>query len=389
MSTPAGAPPVKRKVKSGQGIFSVWQGMTFGTWLRFLAMRPPMDWTEAPRIALITALSMNNSVMGALEWLLFGGKVKRTELNGPPVFILGHWRSGTTLLHNLLAEDQRFVTPNTYQVINPHHFLLTEDVTTRYTKWLLPKTRPMDNMSITWQSPQEDESALLNLTLSSAYLMLAYQAQPQAYERYFELRDIPPKELARWKEAFLTYLKKLTVKTGRQILLKSPTHSYRIPILLEMFPEAYFINITRNPYEVYNSTVHLRRKMFEANGLGCPNYSRIEEDVKNTYSHLVRCYERDRPLIRPERLYEIRYEELEKDPVGEMEKIYSYFHWDGFDRLKPVIEAQLPSLREYKKNEFKMDLELKREIYQRFKPAFDQYGYPSGLEESTSVTPAQ
>lgn len=366
---------------SSQGPFSVWQGMTFGMWLRFLAMRPPMDWTQASRLAICTSCSISNSINRVVERLLFGRQIDNAKFPGPPLFILGHWRSGTTLLHNLLAEDKRYVTPNTYEVINPHHFLLTESTVTKFTKWMLPKTRPMDNMKLSWTSPQEDESALLNLTLSSAYLMLAFQGQREYYGRYFDMQGVPEKELTRWKKEFVYFVKKLTVKTGRQILLKSPTHTYRIPLILEMFPDANFVNIVRNPYSVFNSTMHLRRKMFEANGLGRTNFEGMEEDVCKTYSHLFERYHADKHLIPAGRLYEIRYEELEKDPIGEMRKVYSHFKWTGFEELEKTIAGQLDSLREYKKNEFHMDPDLKRRVYQRFKDVFDRYGYPADLDE--------
>ena len=63
------------------------------------------------------------------------------------MFILGHWRSGTTLLHYLLAQDaERFSFANTYQVVNPYTFLCTEETNTRRFARLVPSTRPMDNM---------------------------------------------------------------------------------------------------------------------------------------------------------------------------------------------------------------------------------------------------
>ncbi|MES2792691.1 MAG: hypothetical protein V4719_23970, partial [Planctomycetota bacterium] len=83
---------------SSQGPFSVWQGMTFPMWLRFLAMRPPMDWSQAARIAICTGCSINNSISGIAERLLYGRSIDKVELSAPPVFILGHWRSGTTWL---------------------------------------------------------------------------------------------------------------------------------------------------------------------------------------------------------------------------------------------------------------------------------------------------
>ena len=370
---------------SSQGPFSVWQGMTFGTWLRFLAMRPPMDWTQASRVAICTACSISNSVNRVVERMIYGRQIDNAKFPGPPLFILGHWRSGTTLLHNLLAEDKRYVTPNTYQVINPHHFLLTESTVTKFTKWMLPKTRPMDNMKLSWTSPQEDESALLNLTLTSAYLMLAFQNQPEKYVPYFDLRGIPARELERWKQAFMYFAKKLTVKSGQQILLKSPTHTFRIPLILEMFPDAQFVNIVRNPYSVFNSTMHLRRKMFEANGLARIKCDHMEEDVCSTYNNLFERYHADKHLIPSDRLYEIRYEELEQDPIGELRKIYEFFKWPGFEQQEKIISAQLSSLREYKKNEFYMDPDLKRRLYHRFKDVFERYGYASELDETPAA----
>lgn len=350
-----------------------------------------MDWTQSLRLALVTGLSLNNSVMGVLESLIYGGRVRRTELVGDPVFIIGHWRSGTTLLHNLLSLDPQFVTPNLYQVLAPHHFLLTESLVTRLTQSLVPKTRPMDNMELSWNAPQEDETALANMTLLSPYVMLAHQGNRPKYVRFFDLHDLSPRELARWKNALLLLMKKLTVKTGKTILLKSPTHSYRVRLLLEMFPRARFINIVRNPYAVFKSTIHLRRTLFEENGLGRPIIEESEEEVCLNYEHLFRVFEEDRGLIPASQFHELRFEDLELDPVGEIQKVYTALHMHGFDRVEPQITAQLESLRKYRKNEFEMEEGLKRWVFERLRPAFERYGYPSGLIEAAvtdSLNPA-
>lgn len=384
MSEPAS---VKKEKLSGssQGPFSVWQGMTFPMWLRFLALRPPMDWSQAARIAICTGCSINNSISGLAERIISGRRIQKVKIPAPPVFILGHWRSGTTWLHNLLAEDQRFVTPNTYQVLNPHHFLLTETVTTKFTKWLLPPTRPMDNMKVSWTAPQEDEMALLNLTLISPYFLLAFQGDRKHYKDFFDLDNLSAADREMWKREFLYFLKKITLKSGgKQLLLKSPSHSYRIPIIQEMFPDAHFIYIVRNPYAVYNSSVHLRKKLFVANGLARPNFVGMEEDMCICYEELFKRYHATRGLVAPNRLIELRYEELEEDPVREMRKIYEHFGWENFGTVETAINKQLEGLREYKKNEFVMDPELKRQVYTRFQSVFERYGYPSDLEPETS-----
>ena len=384
----SGSDSKKRKTsrKSSQGPLCIWQGTSFPMWIKLLASRPPMDWTQSLRLALVTGLSLNNSVMGAFESLIYGRRIQQTELVGDPVFIIGHWRSGTTLLHNLLSLDPQFVTPNLYQVLAPHHFLLTESLVTRLTRSLVPKTRPMDNMELSWNAPQEDETALANMTLLSPYVMLAHQGNRPKYVRYFDLHDLTPKELARWKKALLLLMKKLTVKSGKTILLKSPTHSYRVRLLLEMFPGARFINIVRNPYAVIKSTMHLRHTLFEENGLGRPIIEESEEEVCLNYEHLFRVFEEDRGLIPASQFHELRFEELESDPVGEIGKVYAALQMRGFDQVEPQITAQLDTLRKYRKNEFDMDPELMRRVYQRLQPAFERYGYASGLSEPAAST---
>ena len=71
------------------------------------------------------------------------------EIPHAPLFIIGHWRSGTTFLHELMYLDKRFVSPTTYQCFAPHHCLLTEGLMNALGGWLMPKQRPMDNILLT------------------------------------------------------------------------------------------------------------------------------------------------------------------------------------------------------------------------------------------------
>lgn len=379
-----------QKYGSSQGIFSIWQGMDVPTWARLLAGRPPVHWRQALRLALVSGMSVSNSLLKLVEQLAYGAELRRYEFPHPPVFIIGHWRSGTTLLHELLSHDPRLICPNLYQILSPHHCLLTEPVVAPLTRWMLPKTRPMDNIAVAWDAPQEDETALCNLTAMSPYMMLAYQGQRWKYERYFELQQLTPHEQQRWKTAFVTFLKKVALRSerthgapvpGQRLLLKSPTHTYRIRLLLELFPDAQFIHIVRNPYDVFNSSMYLRERLFESNTLGRPRHENAEEDVCVMYEHLFRVFETDRDLVRPERFHELRFEDLEQDPIGELRKIYSQFGYNGFDALETKLRERLESHRKFRKNRFEMDETVKRRIYARFRGTFDRYGYPSDLPD--------
>ena len=121
-------------------------GVTLGDWLELLReQRFSISPSRVPRALAITLQSMKNSLLRRREEHRFGAKVRDTEVPAP-LFVLGHWRNGTTHLHNLLCIDRRFAFPNTYQVCFPHTFLSTEAETSRRMALFLPKHRPMDNV---------------------------------------------------------------------------------------------------------------------------------------------------------------------------------------------------------------------------------------------------
>ena len=349
--------------------------------MRLLAQRPPMSLSNTLRLASITGLSVLNSWNDLWESVLFGGKVARQKIEHPPIFILGHWRSGTTLLHNLITLDRQFTYPNLYQVMYSGNFLLTEKVVTRLTGWVLPKTRPMDNLPAGWTLPQEDEMAILLRTLTSPYLMLAHQGLPERYSRFFDLSQLTPDELRRWRETLMTFVKKLTVRDNKPVVLKSPSHTFRIPILLEMFPDARFIYIYRDPYAVFSSGMHLRKTLFRENGLGRPNFEGLDEDILRVYSDCIETYERTKRLIPAGRLYEMKFEELEVDPLNEMRRVYESLNLPNWDLAEAGLRQELPALHEYRKNNFNMDEKTMRLVYSRWKSSFDLYGYPSRLSD--------
>src|SRR5271166_4955893 len=107
-------------VRFGAGAFT---GITLGRWLQVLWENDfAVDRPHWGRAAVITLASIPNTLLAAWENLFYGRKVRNAKVP-PPLFILGMWRSGTTHLHNLLAQDDRFAYPTTYQVCYPHTFL--------------------------------------------------------------------------------------------------------------------------------------------------------------------------------------------------------------------------------------------------------------------------
>ncbi len=227
-------------------------GITAGDWFRLLRDNgfavDPVYWHRA---AFVTLASLMNSASRWIEERRFGEAIAAAKPAGPPLFVLGHWRNGTTHLHNLLALDPQFAFANTYQVTSPHTFLSTESINTRLFKHLVPPKRPMDNMALSFQSPQEDEFALLLTTLVSPYLGATFPRREDHYSRFLTFRDATAEEIDTWKRGFVWFVQKLTLKDRRPLVLKSPPHTARIRLLLEIFPEAHFVHIHREPYTVF------------------------------------------------------------------------------------------------------------------------------------------
>ena len=367
---------------SRQGVICMWHGLGVSGWLRLLSYKPKFTMPYAFRWASITALSVLTSAQNLLESIVYGRKVAGTEVEHPPIFILGHWRSGTTLLHNLMTMDPEMTYANLYQCLYPGNFLLTEGIVTKLTKYIIPKTRPMDNMATTWHTPQEDEIAWAIDCGLSPYLMTGFPMRQDIYGRFYDPRDMTEDERTTWKASLLRLIKKLTIRKNRPVVLKSPSHTYRVATLLEMFPNAKFVYIYRDPYAVYNSSMHLRQTMFAENALFPNSMEGSEDEMVMMYEKCIRTYEDTKSLIPAGNLHEIRFEDLEVDPLGEVAQIYKVLGLESWSLVEPLIKAELSELMAYKKNSFRMDRQMMQKIYGRIKWIFEQYGYSSRIEDA-------
>lgn len=355
-------------------------GITAGDWFRLLYDNgfavDPLYWHRA---AFITVASVMNAGYRRIEQWRFSQDVNRTSLAGPPLFILGHWRTGTTHLHNLLALDtQQFAFANTYQVVNPHTFLSTEAINTRLFAGLVPPRRPMDNMALSFQTPQEDEFAPLLITRLSPYLGGTFARRESQYAKYLTFQEATAEEVARWKSGFLWFLKKLTLKYGRPLLLKSPPHTARVKLLLEMFPDARFVHIHREPYTVFQSFRHYYDTAMWYTYLQRPTLEDLDDRIIHRYQVMYDAFFHERQLIPKGQYHEICFEDLERDPEGQLETLYQTLGLPGFATFRPALGAYVESLKGYEKNTFApLPRDLRHRIASAWGPSFEEWGYPT------------
>ncbi|MFO0926748.1 MAG: sulfotransferase [Gemmataceae bacterium] len=355
----------------------LWQGCNFPAFARLLVRN---RFAVHPRFLhipfVVTTVSLGHSVLHYLQEAVYGSRLDRTPIRHPPVFIIGHWRTGTTLLHELLTLDPRHSYPTTYCCLEPNHFLLTEGVVKRFFRWMLPSHRPMDNMKVGWDQPQEEEFALCMLGQPSPYLTIAFPNRPPQDQDAFDVESLPPRARDQWKRAFVGLLRRLTYRDPRRLVLKSPTHSWRIPTLLELFPGARFVHIVRNPYVVFSSTVNLWRTLYRTHGLQVPNFRGLEEHVFTTFTHLYDRLEATRHLVPDGDFYELKYEDLIAAPVDRMAELYDRLGLGEFDALRPRLEAYLRENAGYQTNRYPpLSDDLRGQIARRWAPVIERYGY--------------
>ena len=310
-----------------------WDGMGFSTWICLLVRnRFAVAPSRVPMAIIVTLVSLMNSLFWLVQSALYGRKIAATDIEEDPIFVIGHWRSGTTLLHELLILDPRHTYPDTFACFAPDHFLVSGWLFRPLLRLLLPAKRPMDNMASGWDRPQEDEFALCNMGVPSPYLTISFPNRPPQCDEYLDLAGLSPRRRERWKRGLMWFLKCVTLRQPKRIVLKSPQHTCRVKTLLEMFPRARFVHIVRNPYEVFPSTMNLWNRLNRDQGLQIPTGEGLEERVFETFNRMYEVFERDRRLIPAGQFCEVRYEDLVQDPVGQMRRAYEELALGEFRR---------------------------------------------------------
>jgi len=353
-------------------------GISLKKWRKLLKQNP--DARSLKYFSLIlktTILSIfRNNRFERKERKEFGSQIQHTEIK-PPVFILGHWRSGTSYLHRLLSLDDHFTYPTVFDIYSPHSFLFTERMLRERLKKMAGQKRPMDQMEIRYDDPGEDEFALAVMSLCSPLLAWVFNNRTEFYDRYLTFDGVPPDELQEWKDQLNLLLKKLTVRANKPVMLKSPTHTARVGLLQQMYPQAKFIHIHRDPYTVFNSTVKLYDKTVRPMNL-YPGYDsdREKEGIIARYKLMYERYFKDVHKLPDGTLIDISYEYLDRDATGTVKTIYEAMHLGDFEAYLPRLKAHLDKIGNYKKNNYAtIEPKWRRKINQEWDISFKNWGY--------------
>ena len=331
------------------------------------------------RVVLTLLINLINWPFRTYEKLFINKKYNRSKIENDPIFIIGHWRSGTTHLHNILCQDPQMAYTTTFQSVFPDTLFNKAGrfIFEGFARILIPGTRKGDNVRLGTTLPQEEEFALGDKTpISFYYFWMFPRSLRKFYEQFIRFNNIDSSMIDAWKRDYKLLINKALKNTGRnRFLSKNPPNTARIKVLLDMFPNARFIHIHRNPVEVYLSTRNFFDKMLPHLQLQSIEPSDMETHIFELYKDLMKDYLAQKELIPKGHLVEVPFESLEKDPDGCIRNLYEGLNLSGFDQSEPYIKHYLNKMKSYQKNKHHITADLMEKIRTEWGFAMKEWGY--------------
>ncbi|MCX6246010.1 MAG: sulfotransferase [Bacteroidetes bacterium] len=293
-----------------------------------------------------TKLFLSKAVAGILEpfnlaeRMIWQKRIREYWPQTPPLFIIGFWRSGTTLLHNLLCQDPEAAYTTTFQTVFPN-LLLTQAWWLRpFINLFLPARRPYDNVSMDMDFPQEEDFGMMNIQPTTIYKFFLFPGEfDSIIEKELFTGSLPPEKVSQWKEAYQSMIAKAVFsRGGARYIGKNPCHLSRTGLLKEMYPDAKFIFIHRNPYQVVESFYRFIHTIFPGVQLQDvpPDFSR--ENAVRFYATIMNAYLQDRKKIPASDLIELRMDTFIQDIPGNLGMIYEKFNMGNYSRVSARVE---------------------------------------------------
>ena len=299
-----------------------------------------------------------------------------------PVFILGHWRSGTTHLHYLLSKDPQFGYLTNYQNFCFTYSLVGSSPLKFFINLGFPDTRPQDNVKVNASDPAEEEQPFSNFSVHCGLHSFFFPKNISYFNKYNLFKGISDAEFSAWKSDYKELLQIIAYanKGRHNLILKNPHNTGRLKVLSEMFPKAKFIFIHRHPEEIFVSTRHLYDKIVKSQFFQNFSDDEINEQILYCYETIMQKYIDDRNQVDPSRIFELSYEELSNQPSECVQNIYQHLNIENFEAAKPHFSHYLESTSKYKKNAFNpIPEDIKNQIMKRWKFAYDEWGYVEPL----------
>lgn len=340
---------------------------------------------------LVTKILIFSTITTPFQWIqriILHFKLKKINVSkhGAPIFILGHWRSGTTHLHYTMAKDKRFGYIANIQTFFFNICMLGLAGMDKVLAPFVPKKRPQDNVEFTITAPAEEEQVMSNIVPEAGVNSFYFPKNRNYFNQINLFQGISPRRYKRWKKYYMYMLKVLShANKEKRLLLKNPNNTARAKQLLELFPDAKFIYIHRNPYQVYLSTKHLHRTVLRDQSLQDISLDLEDDIILENYRSMMQGYLDSKKYIPEGQLVEIGFDDLgSENEIEIFENIYKTLDLGNWEVQKPLIQEYLNSKRNYKKNKFvPIPEHLVKRIQTECSFVFDTYGYAKEYGQKT------
>eukprot|EP01105_Mastigella_eilhardi_P007485 TRINITY_DN18920_c0_g1_i1.p1 TRINITY_DN18920_c0_g1~~TRINITY_DN18920_c0_g1_i1.p1 ORF type:complete len:402 (-),score=74.00 TRINITY_DN18920_c0_g1_i1:37-1170(-) len=343
-----------------------------------LHWRYGFDWRYFHRVVFLFFIGFITVPLRMTERLLYARRIARTKLDHPPIFIVGHWRSGTTHLHMLLTQDHQFGFLPNYHVFGSKWAELCEiPALHSLIDTVMPPTRDFDNVELKTDSPQEDELAIADRLPYSTFHHWCFPRSALDLLRYVTFENVPQYEIDHIRVAYTTILKKASlIRRGTTLIVKNPANGGRMEHLMKWFPGSKFIHIYRNPYKTAQSFLNMQRVMCTA----CSVHVFDEKMLWRNTLEFIKAVEgkflKDRDLIPKGDLTEVGFEDLMHDPLPQLERMYKELGLKSFEETKQSFIDYVASQEAFVPNAFRpMEPSFVADVNKHLGFIFDTWGY--------------
>lgn len=269
------------------------------------------------------------------ELAIYNRRIRQHQLLKDPLFILGYYRSGTSYLHQCLVQDDRFGYHTNYQMVLPEVMLTTEKTLLPVFDFICRTFNIRDSVHrvpLSFRFPGEEDAAMTTY-LDPRGAQWGYFFPKKMSEQFqkYVLFDNAKAEIEAWERSFIYLIKKISISNQqKQLVLKSPPNTARIKQLLSVFPNAKFIFIHRNPYQVYSSNKRFWQVLQKVYALQTTRSVDVDAVILDTYSQMMRRYLDEKHLVPAGQLSEIAYDDFVQDPVICLNHAYRKLQLDDF-----------------------------------------------------------
>ena len=281
-------------------------------------------------------------------------------------------------MHELLSLDDRFAFPNTIDTFAPNHFLVTRYFLEPLLWALLPRRRPMDDMTVRIGSPQEDDFALCAYGAPTPYRRVAFPNRKGRDHLQLNLSLAEPAQRVELQKALEHFIKSLTIRyKSKRLVLKSPPHTGRIKQLAQWFPQAKFVHMSRHPHKVVASTIRLWKLLDELQSFQVPKYddSWLKNYIFECKDLMYQAYFSQRDVLPKNQLAEVRFESLLENPSGAMQQIYDQLELGDFAPTQPAVESYFEDRKGHKISTSGIAPEFAEDINHHWREYMDAFGY--------------